>query len=152
MYRDFRAWTPVVLWMGFIFLMSTDVASASHTSRIIEPLLRLLHPDITPAGLDLGHLIARKCGHLSEYAVLALLARRALAKSAAGTGWSWPAVAGAWAIATAYAVTDEFHQAFVASRTSSAGDVLIDAIGAAAGLAAWFLLQRSGRFRRLASS
>jgi VanZ family protein len=135
--------------MGFIFVMSTDMASASHTSRIIEPLLRMIHPDITPAGIDLGHLIVRKCGHLTEYAVLAILARRALAKSAGRPGWSWVIAGGAWAIAAGYAVTDEFHQAFVASRTSSPGDVLIDSLGAAAGLATLFLLQLRGRVRRL---
>jgi VanZ family protein len=41
------------------------------------------------------------------------------------------ALAAAWAIATLYAATDEYHQRFVAGRQSTWVDVAIDSMGAA---------------------
>jgi VanZ family protein len=63
--------------------------------------------------------------HGAAYFVLGTLLCRALAG-----GLSRPLRAGlgvaAIAIATGYGVTDEFHQAYVPGRESSAGDVLKD--------------------------
>src|SRR5476651_839744 len=73
MLRAHKHWLPVILWMGFIFVMSTELGSFAHTSRIIEPLLRWLYPGISAKTVDLVHLLIRKGGHLTEYAVLALL-------------------------------------------------------------------------------
>jgi VanZ family protein len=41
----------------------------------------------------------------------------------------------AWLAAAIFAVTDEFHQSFVPSRTASPIDVMIDICGAMIGLA-----------------
>ncbi len=141
MNRDLKPWMPVVAWMGFIFFMSTDVGSASHTGRLIEPLLRWVRPDISLDAIGLVHLVVRKCGHLSEYAVLGVLVRRAILRSnrLPLAVWSWRAAGAAWLIATSYAVTDEFHQTFVATRTAAPGDVLIDSCGALAALCAVYL-------------
>ena len=49
---------------------------------------------------------------------------------------------GAWAAAVAYAISDEVHQWFVPGRQSDPIDVLLDATGAAVGLAGWWLLTR----------
>lgn len=137
MQQRYRPWVPVLLWMGFIFVMSTDAGSANQTSRVIEPLLRWVKPDISIDAIALVHLLVRKCGHLSEYAVLALLVLRALMHPASlrSCSWSWRAAGVAWLMASAYALSDEFHQAFVATRTASPGDVLIDSAGALLGLA-----------------
>ena len=48
----------------------------------------------------------------------------------------------AFLLATAYAATDEVHQAFVPNRGPSPFDVLIDASGAATALLAYRLLRR----------
>jgi len=40
----------------------------------------------------------------------------------------------AWLAAAIFAVTDEFHQSFVPSRTESPVDVMIDICGAVVGL------------------
>lgn len=135
MLRTHQHWLPVVLWMGFIFVMSTDLGAFEHTSRIIEPLLRWLYPGISPEAVGLVHLLIRKGGHFSEYAVLALLVRRAagLSLPPGSTGLK---VAGlALLVAAAYAATDELHQSFVPGRTASLVDVLIDTSGAFAALA-----------------
>ena len=80
--RMLRYWLPVLIWMGVIFLVSTDLGSANHTSRIIEPLLRWAVPDISPKTIEVVQTIIRKGGHLTEYAILALLTLRAIALSA----------------------------------------------------------------------
>ena len=76
----------------------------------------------------------RKVGHLSEYAILAILFWRALRH---GTGWQTKmsmSFIAAWFVCAVFAVTDEFHQSFVPSRTSSPIDVMIDIWGALIGL------------------
>lgn len=125
--------------MTVIFVASTDLGAAAHTSGVVRPLLLWLHPRADPAFLEHANFLVRKCGHLSEYALLAALTFRALRLD---PRWrhGLPATALAcWLCCTAYAATDEFHQSFVPSRTASPGDVLIDSGGAAAGTAllAW---------------
>lgn len=147
MNRVIRAFVPVVVWMTIIFCMSTDIASAAHTSRIIEPLLRWLIPGITPAHLDLAHEVIRKCGHITEYSVMALLMLRALRMLSATPAalWSW-SLAG-WALlgSAAYAATDEFHQEFVPSRGPAVHDVVLDSAAACVALllAFWWNRRRA---------
>lgn len=137
MLRTHKHWLPVILWMGFIFMMSTDLGSGEHTSRIIGPLLHWVAPDISPEAVNLVHHLVRKGAHLTEYAILALLVLRAASISlrARETGHYCRAAGVALLIAAAYAATDEFHQSFVASRGASVYDVMIDASGAFAALA-----------------
>jgi len=81
------------------------------------------------------HLFIRKCGHLMEYAILALLLWRALHLSKNNLpDWSWPKVGGTLLIVFLYAATDEFHQSFVPTRTAHVSDVFIDTAGGALGL------------------
>jgi len=97
-------WLPILLWAGLIFTLSS---------------IPSLH-----SGLGTWDLILRKCAHITEYAILAFLLRRAL---------STP-----WAAATAflYACSDEFHQSFVVGREGRPRDVAIDSLGIAIGLLA----------------
>ena len=84
------------------------------------------------SGLGLIDLVGRKLVHAAEYALLCWLWIRALSPSV-----SWrAALALAMLVTIGYAVSDEYHQTFVAGRTGSPLDVLIDSIGAALG-AAW---------------
>ena len=122
-------WLPVLIWMALIFLVSTDLGSAAHTSRFIEPLLRwLFRGRLNAATVAEVHHLIRKTAHLTEYAVLAYLAWSALRRSLA-----YPAVP-ALVLTAAYAASDEFHQSFVPSRGASVEDVLIDTAGATLGL------------------
>ena len=143
MLRPNKHWLPVLLWMGFIFVMSTGVGSFEHTSRFIGPLLKALFPTAAPATLGLMHFIIRKAAHFTEYAILALLTRRAVRSSVesdqAGKALRMAAIA--FLIASAYAATDELHQVFVPGRTASLGDVLIDMSGASAAISAATLWQ-----------
>ena len=77
MRRFLKNWLPVIVWVGVIFLGSTDLMSAEHTSRFIVPFLLWLKPDISAETLASIHFIVRKCSHVGEYAILALLLLRA---------------------------------------------------------------------------
>jgi VanZ family protein len=144
--RFLRLWLPLLAWMALIFLGSTDVLAGRHTSRFLGPFLHWLVPGLADETLAAIQLFVRKVGHLTEYAVLAVLWLRLLrSRQSAAAPWN-PRLA-AWAIALSalYAATDEWHQSFVASRQGSPWDVLIDSAGAALGVAlAWAV----GRWRR----
>lgn len=138
-----KHWLPVILWMGLIFFMSTDTGSAAHTSRILEPLLRWLNPQISPAAIGQAHFFVRKCGHLSEYAMLAILCWRALMRFQAAKpgGQAMKCAALAFLIAVVYAASDEFHQSFIPTRGPSVRDVMIDSCGALIGLTLLLILR-----------
>ena len=148
--RFVKYWLPLLLWLGVIFLGSTDLMSAEHTSRFIVPFLRWLKPDISPETLASIHFIVRKCAHLGEYAVLALLLLRAaifmtnLKRSLAILYVS------VWVACVVVATTDEFHQTLVASRRPLATDIMIDSGGAILGLliGAIFGMTRSIRLEK----
>ena len=126
--------------MIVIFAASTDMMSAEHTSRFIGPFLRWLVPDISLATIGAVQLLMRKGAHLTEYAVLGALLLRALGSGGARLAGKY--LFGAWGVAVMWAALDEFHQAFVASRTGSPVDVMIDAAGALIGLTIYWLLTR----------
>jgi VanZ family protein len=139
-----RQWGAVLVWMAVIFTLSTDLGSGAHTSRFIEPLLRWLLPQASPALVHRLHFLLRKAGHVTEYALLALLVLRAVraGRLPSPAGWSWRAAGVTLLVCAAYAATDEFHQSFVPSRGSSPVDVLIDSSGAALALVLAFVAER----------
>jgi VanZ family protein len=142
-----RYWGPVLAWMALIFAGSADTASGPHASRIIVPILRWLWPGISAEVLDLTVLFARKCAHVTEYAVLALLVWRALHRPVRGLPRPWTR-SHAWAalaVSVLYAASDEFHQFYVPNRQGSVRDVIIDGIGAGLALLAlwWWHHRRS---------
>jgi|SRR5580693_4228060 VanZ family protein len=136
-----KFWLPVLLWMVVIFSASADSHSYEHSSRFIEPFLHWLFPNMPQGDIDKIHHVIRKCGHLTEYAILALLLWRALHASKNNLpAWSWPKVGGTLLLVFLYAASDEFHQSFVPTRTPLVSDVFIDTTGGAIGLLGfWFI-------------
>jgi VanZ family protein len=134
--RWLKSWFPLILWMGLIFLGSTDHGSATHTSGFIEPLLHWLMPGLSLESIDRIHFFIRKCAHITEYAVLGGLALRAIAPNHAVSFAEkrWRIAGTALAVAALYAASDEYHQSFVPSRGASVHDVLIDTCGACIGI------------------
>jgi len=123
-----KNWLPAALWMGVIFWMSTGTFSAEHTSRFIGPLLHFLFPQFSSQDFDLLHGIIRKAGHVTEYFILGLLLFRAFSGNSP-QGWRLR-----WTVyvvigVVLYALSDEFHQSFTSSRTSSLVDVGFDSAG-----------------------
>jgi VanZ family protein len=127
------AWAAVLLWTGVILLLSTDSFSADETSRIIGPLLDFFFPGLEAATRALVHAGVRKSAHAFEYAVLAILAWRALHLEMPGR--ERRATLLALALALGVASVDETGQATRAARTGSPIDVALDGAGGAAGLA-----------------
>ena len=97
-------WAPVVAWMAVIFAFSSVPSLSS--------------------GFSFDYVL-RKCAHMTEYAVLAVLLVRALGREAPS-----------FALGVAYAASDEIHQMFVPNRFADITDVVSDAIGAGTGLLA----------------
>jgi len=107
--------------------------SSETTRRVLHAILP---NSIEPSLFERIHFAVRKAGHVIEYAIFGLLLFRAI--RGGRTGWSWRWALGAIAIAAVYAMTDEWHQSFVPSRTPSVWDVLIDTTGAALGQVLFF--------------
>lgn len=144
-WNRFWRYGPLVAWMAVIFFASTDVFSASHSGQLIGPLLQWLFPNISEGQISTIHSLIRKAGHLTEYAILGLLAARAFYDSAhAGLRRRWFEVA--LSLVVLYAFSDEFHQSFTPLRTASVYDSLIDITGGLAALLFYFWRHnRTGR-------
>jgi VanZ family protein len=143
-----KCWLPVLLWMALIFFASSDSHSYEHSSRIIVPFLHWLFPNMLQANVETIHHVFRKCCHLTEYAVLALLLWRALHQSNTNLPtWSWPKVGGVLLLVFLYAASDEFHQSFVPTRTPLVSDVFIDTAGGTIGLLAFWFVHHFGNRR-----
>ncbi len=105
--RKFDPWAPPLVLMGVIFFFSAQ-------------------PNLN-SGLGWIDHVGRKCIHASEYALLCMLWWRVLRTRM----YRLRALAPAWAIATLYAASDEYHQRFTPGRQSTWVDVTIDSLGAA---------------------
>ncbi|WP_297429266.1 VanZ family protein [Clostridium sp.] len=143
-----------VFWMVFIFYMSSNNGEISHqkstkVADFVENTKEKLQNKINknpiennPSAVNktekenqLDYII-RKNAHAFMYMVLSILiANSFFSYNKKGKD----AIVYVLFICLFYAVTDEFHQAFVPGRTSYVSDVLIDFGGALLGLAAFYL-------------
>jgi VanZ family protein len=138
--RVLRSWLPAFLWAAVIFVLSTDSFSAEHTGSILNWLM----PNLSHEQFVFLHHLIRKTAHFSEYFIFYLFLYRALRGQRTGWRWSWGF--GAWVLAAGYSALDEIHQAFVASRTASPYDSLLDSVGALAAFLVvlfWFQLRQT---------
>ncbi len=119
-------WAPMVVWGALRY--SSSGSSANTGPATPHMFMFLLVPD--SYSFDLAEFRF----HTGAFAVLAVLAYRVLA-----VHFRWRQrwlVAAAAAMAAAYGVFDELHQAFVPGRTASSIDLGYDFLGAALGLTA----------------
>lgn len=144
-----RNWFPVFLWASLIFFFSTDIFSSANTAGAFEPILQQIFPQLTPDYIERIHAVFRKLGHFTEYFVFGGLLWRALhSQDAAGTRSRRLLLS--LAITVIYAISDEWHQSFVPSRSASVIDVLIDTIGGLCGI--WSFKLRKSRDERVGPS
>ena len=118
--RKLDPWLPPLVWMGVIFFFSAQ-------------------PNLN-SGLGWIDHVGRKIIHASDYALLCFLWWRALRTKLDRERALWFA----WALSFLYAISDEYHQTFVAGRHGSWVDVAIDSMGAALFVV---LMLRAGRRR-----
>jgi VanZ family protein len=123
-----KYWLPVIIWMCFIFWMSTDTFSSENTSKVIGPVLHLIFPSFSAETLDIIHGLIRKSAHVVEYFVLGLLLFRAF-RSDSPQPWDRRWAIYAVIVIALYAMSDEFHQISVPSRTGSIFDIGLDTAG-----------------------
>jgi VanZ family protein len=144
-----KYWVPVLLWMAVIYSASGDRKSFQHSSRVIEPIVRWLLPGLTEHRVGQIVFGVRKCAHVTEYAVLAMLVWRALRQPVRHDRrpWKWSEAGLVLLFVAFYAGTDELHQVFVPHRQGSFVDVLLDTFGASLGL---LLLWAVARVRKQA--
>jgi VanZ family protein len=90
--------------------------------------VRWLFPHLTLEQFNFIHHIIRKTAHFTEYFIFCMLIYRGV--RGVGRGWRWTWGISALSVAAGYSILDEIHQAFVASRTASPYDSLLDSIGA----------------------
>ena len=128
---------PPLAWSALIAWFSGASWHGGATTPLVEPWLRALVPWATLEQIAAVHWLLRKTGHVVEYAVLALLWRRALAGPGAPGPWRWPL-----ALAVLTAILDEAHQAVTPTREGRVADVLLDGTAAAAVL---FVAARGAR-------
>jgi len=113
----------------------------SETSRIIGPLLQFFFPEMAFETRQVVHGLVRKAAHFTEYAVLAFLLVRALSMAGSKGMLRWRFLVAFLAVC-ATASLDEFNQSLSTTRTGTIYDVLLDAAGGAAMIAALWLLGR----------
>jgi VanZ family protein len=124
-------WLPTLIWLGVLTWFSTDTFSAEHTGRVLARVIHFLFGDVSRLTFEHVHLLVRKSAHFFSYGLLSFFAfytwRASLPLTRAwALRWSLLALL----LTLAAGCTDEFHQSFVASRTSSLRDVGIDMAGA----------------------
>ncbi|WP_243441148.1 VanZ family protein [Dethiobacter alkaliphilus] len=137
------SWLAVFLWMGLIFYLSHQPGEASAalssgvTDVIFRTVVAVFNIDVAPgAGDGMFHFWVRKSAHAFLYFVLAVLVIHALGRSGVVGRKAYLI---AFLFCVFYAVTDEVHQLYVPGRSGEIGDVVIDSVGAAAGLVVFSL-------------
>ncbi|MDI1240546.1 MAG: VanZ family protein [bacterium] len=138
--RWITAYAPLAIWVAVIIGLGSGLGAMNETSRFIRPLLEFLFPSTPPEILRLYHGYIRKLAHVTEYAILAILARRAFAEVRA------PSLM-AIGVVLLVAAADELNQSFDPRRTGTPVDVLIDLAGGIIGLAIWWIVSRLFRGR-----
>jgi VanZ family protein len=120
---------PPLAWSALIAWFSSAGWHGGATFPWLEAWARALLPWSAPEQIAALHWLLRKTGHVVEYAVLALLWRRALTVPGGPAPWRGPL-----ALAALTAVLDEAHQALTPTREGRIADVLLDTGAAAAAL------------------
>lgn len=131
-------WGPPLAVMALLF-----VTSAQPKYGPPDPDATVYFSGLIPIFAGLLDVVVKKGAHFLVYGLLGLLLMRALvAEGMDARRASYLAIA----LAAGYALTDEFHQAFVPGRTVSGIDIGLDLAGAAA----FTLIARRSRYPRSA--
>ena len=112
---------PAVLWMIFIFYMSSRTGDDS--SAVSNPMTDFIVGLFQKVRNDSAPVVDRMTG------VVEIMVRKAGGRMASAGVYIWSVV-----ITFVYACSDEIHQLFVADRAGRGTDVLIDMCGALAAL------------------
>ena len=126
------SWVIVALWAAVIFFMSAHTGSDFDGTGPLAAIKRWLVGLAAPV---FGPDIVNVAAHFTEYLVFGGLLVLAARRTWPALGWGKLALV-VIALASLYAVTDEFHQSFVPGRVCDPADWLTDTLGAALGASA----------------
>ena len=128
------AWTLLILWMLFIFIMSSfnGVMSSNQSGSIATLIYNIFNISDT----EKVSFIVRKCAHVSEFFILGILVINLISKY--NVKYSY---LNSFIVCVLYASSDEFHQLFVPGRSGQVTDIFIDMIGVVLGLLLVFLIR-----------
>ncbi len=111
-----KYWLPVAVWALLIFYLSGM-------------------PGIVVSGSLMMNYFAHIAAHFGIFLVFSVLLARAFNKEGVPVKANFLA---SFFIAVLYALSDEYHQLFVAGRTADYADFMIDCLGVLAGLLFYF--------------
>lgn len=115
----------VILWMIFIFVMSSfDATSSSNQSNFIVDIITSI---INIKDIGLLSLIIRKLAHFTEYFILGILVINFI------TRYDKKIII-AILLCIISAPSDEIHQIFVPGRSCQITDIMIDSLGPIMGI------------------
>lgn len=128
----------VLIWMVVIFNFShmpsdeSDEKSKGLINEAIEIIVKATNEELSEDEIkvvvDRLNYPVRKVAHASVYFVLALFILNVIFDVKSPKTWKIYAIT--ILICFLYAITDEYHQTFIAGRTGKFTDVLIDTLGA----------------------
>jgi len=119
----------VIFWLSAQIATTSNAMSHSVSEKVVEVIKRVAPPvEITAEGIN--HWV-RKYAHFLAYSVLGILLSLTLI--------SKPSVV---LLGVLYAVSDEWHQAFVPGRGPSINDVFIDASGIVIGMCLYCIMHK----------
>jgi VanZ family protein len=137
------SWTAVILWMVFIFNLSSQEVEQSNqlSTGVTEVIVETIEEVAPNADLDvkrINHKV-RKNAHFFAYLVLSILVLNALRRSGV---YGYRSIILAAALCVTYAISDEIHQFFVPDRGGQIKDVIIDSAGMIAGIGIYLTMSR----------
>ncbi|MGD6776404.1 VanZ family protein [Sutcliffiella horikoshii] len=144
------SWGLVVTWMALIFFLSAQHGeqSAGLSGGITEWVNEVVEQVVPAAEFQIDEIsfFVRKNAHFFAYLLLAILTLNAVRRSG---GRDWISMGVAFIVSVLYAISDEVHQLFVPGRSGQVSDVLLDSMGALAGIALYAIISRwLGRKRK----
>jgi VanZ family protein len=127
------SWILVVACMGMIFYMSAQpaVVSQETSDTLLSKIMDIL-------GIELSSRFIRKLAHATEFCILSILLANAI-KASFNAKYTWIL---SFVITSLYGISDELHQLFVEGRACQFKDMLIDSLGALAGVIIWLIILR----------
>lgn len=122
------SWTLLISWMCFIFFMSHQPGNvSSNQSDLVLKIFSFIGIELNDYFGEVATFIVRKTAHFSEYFILYLLSYNVFRYYVKDKKYSIYLIL----FVALYAVSDEFHQAFIPGRGPAIRDVLIDTSGGA---------------------
>lgn len=151
-YRKIIMLSLTVMWMAVIFWFSSAPAEESSNmslsagraaAKIFIPDFEEWSPRRQEAFAERIDYPVRKTAHAGEFAALGILMLGTVSSFSKRPFIHKGIIA--WMLTAFYAATDEFHQLFVPGRSGQISDVLLDSVGAAAGIFLYIMIKYLAR-------